>query len=84
MDTIKFLDGFSVSVGQRVTLHSRYGTRGAGTVLGIKGDNVRVQMDEGTEFGALDRYPLKTGGIYDAIATAGVSGGCICRPGERP
>ena len=79
---IQMADGRTHRVGQRVRFHSGMGSRGTGTIAEIAVPRAgcvmfRLQTDPGTEYAPLDRWELQAGGYYDALRTAGVSGGCL-------
>lgn len=84
MQTVVFLDGFTVSVGDTVKFHTKYCSEGTGVVIEIvepKRGPVRIVLEptyEGTR-GAYDGWPLKEGGDYDRLRTHGIYGGEIVR-----
>lgn len=79
-NTITFMDGYSVSVGDVVEVSTRYGTDGQGVVIAVDQarDKVKVDLDPAvTRFGQFDNYPVKTGGHFDRARDHGLNGGEI-------
>jgi hypothetical protein len=92
---VRFEDGRKFSVDDRVQVHTRYGTRGLGTVIGFghAGTRVKLAMDSDAQWGERDRWPLnpeqasKHGHpYYERPRDAGVSGGEIVAhvPSDEP
>ena len=87
----EFKSGIIYQVGDRVYVHSRYGSRGYADVIGFCWDrgglNVCVAMDFDADICYLDKpYKLRDGlvpsvnmgdGLYHPLAVMGVSGGCL-------
>lgn len=78
MSSITFENGRTYSTGDRVRVSTKNGTQGIGTVRAILRTNrVRVKLDTVEQRGALDRWPLKAGGVYDRLMSEGICGGEI-------
>jgi hypothetical protein len=81
MDRVSFLDDRTFAVGDRVQFDTKYGSTGTGTVTGFGRDfgsvTVKIAPDDGTEYGRMDRWPLKTGGFFCRISDHGIHGGEI-------
>jgi hypothetical protein len=62
--------------GDRISIETRYGTKGAGVILGFRPVretiNICVKMDEDTKFADNDRFPFRDS-IYDRIADIGIT-----------
>lgn len=79
-NTITFMDGYSVSVGETVCVSTKGGTDGYGVVTAVdqNRDKVKVALDPTiTTFGYSESYPLKTGGHFDRARDHGLNGGEI-------
>lgn len=71
------LDGFKVTVGDKLKVRSRHGTQGKGHVIGFlrSGEHVSIRMRMGkhTIWGHFDYFPKIGGGFYDRILVQGVA-----------
>jgi hypothetical protein len=79
-NTITFMDGYSVSVGDVVEVSTKGCTDGQGVVIAVdqNRDKVKVDLDPAvTKFGPAELYKLKTGGFFDRARDHGLNGGEI-------
>lgn len=76
-----FHDGRIFTVGAKVRFSTKYSSEGTGTITGF-GRNmgtttIKIEPDENTVYGPLERWPLAAGGFHNRLIDHGVHGGEI-------